>query len=395
MCRTVEDTAKVFSVIAGFDEADPITAHGRKALLPDYTECLHKSLHGVTVGVVGEFTDYDHDFKFLHHVQAAIADLKRLGATVVNPIIVARYIKKGDDFDTVEKGNQQELKEEGFFYFQEGEFDSFFEAQCKAWAGINTGFKHDINAHFQSLGELAPFKDIADIFAAGLYEARSRHLHNSSHYVDDPPDAGSPLDAFTDPERCAFRKAIIEAMDASKLDVLVFPTWNEAPLKVGSELTTINSGNNNSWVPVAGLPAITVPMGFAGAKKNLPLGLQIVGRPFAEDALFHVAYAYEQGTLHRKPPEGFSGDRPPSELSCPVIPARCVAEEEERIIQIERSGKLNQQSLHRHSLVKEREILHACSVHGPACLQICTNFHCTECDWAVCTVCLSEHVGQL
>jgi Asp-tRNA(Asn)/Glu-tRNA(Gln) amidotransferase A subunit family amidase len=35
---------------------------------------------------------------------------------------------------------------------------------------------------------------------------------------------------------------------------------------------------------------------------NLPAGLEIVGRPFSEAALFRVAYAYEQATHHRKPP---------------------------------------------------------------------------------------------
>ncbi len=38
---------------------------------------------------------------------------------------------------------------------------------------------------------------------------------------------------------------------------------------------------------------------------NLPAGLQILGRPYSEGRLFELAYAYEQGTLHRRPPEGF------------------------------------------------------------------------------------------
>ena len=51
------------------------------------------------------------------------------------------------------------------------------------------------------------------------------------------------------------------------------------------------------------MPAITVPMGFTYG--NLPAGLQILARPYDELLLFKYAYAYEQGTHHRRPPEGF------------------------------------------------------------------------------------------
>ena len=49
--------------------------------------------------------------------------------------------------------------------------------------------------------------------------------------------------------------------------------------------------------------AVTVPMGFWQDK--LPAGLQFAGRPYAEGTLIELAYAYEQKTMHRRPPEGF------------------------------------------------------------------------------------------
>ena len=51
------------------------------------------------------------------------------------------------------------------------------------------------------------------------------------------------------------------------------------------------------------MPAITVPMGFTYG--TLPAGLQLVARPYQEGLLFQYAYAYEQQTKHRRPPEGF------------------------------------------------------------------------------------------
>ena len=48
---------------------------------------------------------------------------------------------------------------------------------------------------------------------------------------------------------------------------------------------------------------MTVPMGFT--QDNLPVGLQFLARPFAEPELIKCAYAYEQATKHRRPPEMF------------------------------------------------------------------------------------------
>ena len=59
-------------------------------------------------------------------------------------------------------------------------------------------------------------------------------------------------------------------------------------------------GNNRLLSPVLGFPAITVPAGFTA--DGLPVGIEFMGRPFGEPRLFTVAYAYEQGTHHRKPP---------------------------------------------------------------------------------------------
>ena len=51
------------------------------------------------------------------------------------------------------------------------------------------------------------------------------------------------------------------------------------------------------------MPAITVPMGYTEGVH--PAGLQILARPYDEGLLFRLAYAYERGTRHRRPPEGF------------------------------------------------------------------------------------------
>jgi Asp-tRNA(Asn)/Glu-tRNA(Gln) amidotransferase A subunit family amidase len=88
-------------------------------------------------------------------------------------------------------------------------------------------------------------------------------------------------------------------MDSLKLDALIYPSWSNPPRKIDDSESP--HGNNSPVIaPHSGQPAITVPMGYVD--NNLPLGLQILGRPFSEEKLFQYAYAYEQATHHRKPP---------------------------------------------------------------------------------------------
>ena len=80
----------------------------------------------------------------------------------------------------------------------------------------------------------------------------------------------------------------------TNVDLLVTPTMVAlAPLLEAGG----NAGpgrNNNAPFDVFGLPAISVPCGFT--RSGLPIGLQIVGAPFAESIVLALAYAYEQKT---------------------------------------------------------------------------------------------------
>jgi Asp-tRNA(Asn)/Glu-tRNA(Gln) amidotransferase A subunit family amidase len=89
-------------------------------------------------------------------------------------------------------------------------------------------------------------------------------------------------------------------MDERHLDALVYPTWSNRPRLIG-DLNTPAGDNNQFFAPSTGFPAITVPMGFT-QNGTLPAGLQFYGRPWSEGLLIRMAYAYEQGTHHRRPP---------------------------------------------------------------------------------------------
>ena len=91
-------------------------------------------------------------------------------------------------------------------------------------------------------------------------------------------------------------------MERDRVDAIVYPTWSNPPRKVGDTKTP--AGDNSQVLsPQTGFPAITVPMGFT--YDSLPAGLTFLGKLFDEPTLIKYAYAFEQTTKHRHPPEKF------------------------------------------------------------------------------------------
>ncbi|MDD4894808.1 MAG: amidase, partial [Candidatus Omnitrophica bacterium] len=88
-------------------------------------------------------------------------------------------------------------------------------------------------------------------------------------------------------------------------DCVITPTAPTAAFKIGEKtqdpLSMYLSDIYIISANLAGIPAISIPCGFT--KKGLPVGLQILAKPFNEEALFKIAYAYEQSTdWHKKKP---------------------------------------------------------------------------------------------
>jgi Asp-tRNA(Asn)/Glu-tRNA(Gln) amidotransferase A subunit family amidase len=270
LVRTVEDAARVFNVIAGYDPADPITAQSKGKLPKDYTQFLKTDgLQGVRIGVLRQLTDTptaDSQIKGL--MEQAIKDLQRLGAVIVDPLEIVA-------FDKLTKAT-----------------------------GFCSRFRYDINNYFASLGENAPVQRLADIVNAKQYLESSEEAMQWAMAVDVPPDQQEIpcIDVEGDPRRKALRDAIIQAMDKYDVQAVVYPSWSNPPRLVG-DLDSPHGNNSPIIAPHTGQPAITVPMGFT--TDGLPGGLQFLARPFAEADLFKFAYAYEQGTHHRQPPELF------------------------------------------------------------------------------------------
>jgi aspartyl-tRNA(Asn)/glutamyl-tRNA(Gln) amidotransferase subunit A len=99
------------------------------------------------------------------------------------------------------------------------------------------------------------------------------------------------------------RTLIRREFDAAftKYDALITPTSPTVAFKIGEKaddpLQMYMSDVCTLPINIAGVPAISIPVGFAG---GLPIGLQIIAKPFAEETIFKVAYAYEQATGWQK-----------------------------------------------------------------------------------------------
>lgn len=266
MARTVEDAVKILEVIAGYDSADPITKACLGKVQENYSQFLDKNgLKGARIGVFRTFIDsptIDPQVKAL--MEKAIDDMKSLGAVIIDPFVIP----------------------------------DFKELTKKLWCDM---FRHDVNNYLASLGDKAPFENLAELFDSGLYSASiERRLKRA---LKAPAQEVPPCqDLYNEPRNIAFREAVLKAMEMKKLDAFVYPTWSNPPRKIG-DLKSPAGDNSQLIPPHTGLPGFTVPMGFT--YENLPAGLQIVGKLFGEPDLIKIVYAYEQGTKHRRPPEKF------------------------------------------------------------------------------------------
>jgi Asp-tRNA(Asn)/Glu-tRNA(Gln) amidotransferase A subunit family amidase len=269
MARTVEDAVRIFQVIAGHDPADPATAACIGKVPEDYMRFLDKNgLRGARIGVLRALIDTpEADPEVKELMNQAIHDLRNQGATLVDPFVIP-------DFDSLRK-NQ--------------------------WC--NT-FRYDINNYLASLGEDAPVKKLSEVVESGKYSSYIKERLQNALAVDVPPDQHDPpcLGVNEDPRRIAFRDAVLRAMDKHNVDAVIYPSWSNPPRKVG-DLDSPHGNNSPVIAPHTGQPALTVPMGFTYG--SLPAGLQFLGRPFGEPDIIKFAYAYEQATKHRRPPEKF------------------------------------------------------------------------------------------
>jgi Asp-tRNA(Asn)/Glu-tRNA(Gln) amidotransferase A subunit family amidase len=197
MARSVEDAARIFNVMAGYDPNDPFTEDGKRE--QDYTAFLDpQGLKGARIGVLRALVDTDDaDPEVTALFQRALADLRQAGAVIVDPIEVANFANHLED-----KGS------------------------CKS-------FRYDMYVYLQSLGERTPLRDVMEVYKSGRYSPSSKDAFAffADGPLDVPPERWDPpcLPYLKNPSRKAFHDDVTAAMDQADVEVLIYPTLTNPP----------------------------------------------------------------------------------------------------------------------------------------------------------------------
>lgn len=264
MTRTVEDAVVVFQAVVGEDPDDPATAASRGRTIPNYAASLVKDgLRGARIGVLRQaYERPSTDPEIIGIFMTAIADLKRAGASIVDPAIVG-------------------------------------DVRRAAGGGSCRGFKYDINAYLAAHGDRVPVHTLVDIITSRAFHPSIQQRLQAAQEVngEGPDSAACRADAEY---RAVFGAAVTKTMDTLRLDALVYPTWSNPPRLIG-DMTTPAGDNSQIYAPTSGFPAVNVPMGYSRGN-TLPIGITFFGRAWDEATLIRLAYAYEQATHHRRQP---------------------------------------------------------------------------------------------
>ena len=268
MARTVEDAVTVFQVVVGSDPDDAVTAAATAHLPQNYAASLVRDgLRGARIGVLRFAYERDStDPEIVQVFMRAVDDLRDAGATIIDPGVVEGIgaIRRQQD------------------------------------AGPCMGFKYDINRYLASHGDRIPMKSLTEIVKSGRFHPSVRlRLEQAEAGAENGPETPACKAEMTYREQV--RAAVTKAMDAQKIDAWVYPTWSNVPRLIG-DLNTPGGDNSQFFSPTTGFPSVQVPMGYTRGGR-LPAGITFFGRAWSEPALIRYAYAYEQATRHRRPPE--------------------------------------------------------------------------------------------
>ncbi|SDK23596.1 amidase [Catalinimonas alkaloidigena] len=271
MTRTVADAALMLSAMTGVDAADEATAASNGKSQTDYTKFLDaKGLNGARIGVARQFFGFDAEVDEL--MEDALEVLRQQGAVLVDPV-------------SLETRGQWGRTEYDVLLYE---------------------FKHDLNAYLKTVGPDVPVKTLEDLIA-----------YNKEHASEELPWFGQ--ETFLEAQKkgelsdTTYQNALArnlrltrdEGIDATlqkhQLDAIVAPTGGPAwvtDLVNGDHF----GGGSSSAAAVSGYPNLTVPAGFI---HGLPVGISFFSTAWSEPTLIRLAYAYEQASKHRRPPQFF------------------------------------------------------------------------------------------
>jgi aspartyl-tRNA(Asn)/glutamyl-tRNA(Gln) amidotransferase subunit A len=269
LTKDVTDCALVMNGIAGYDSRDSTSV---PYPVPDYTRQLVPDIRGLKIGVPKEYFVEGMQNQVRAGLEAAIEKLRELGAEIVWEVSLphTKYALAVYYILAPSEASANLARYDGVKYgFSERDASNVIETTEKT---RQSGFGAEVKRRVM-LGTYA--------LSAGYYDA----YYQKAQKV-----------------RTLIKQEFDQAFE--KYDALVTPTSPIVPFKLGEKLEDpmqmYLSDICTLPVNIAGIPAISVPAGFVD---NLPIAMQIVGKPFSEEMLLRVAFAYEQATdWHKRKP---------------------------------------------------------------------------------------------
>ncbi len=271
MAPSAEDCALLLNVMTGFDPNDSTSLEREKE---DYTRDLNQPLAGLRVGLPREFFAEGLNNEVAAAVEAAVAELQKLGATTVEISLANSQLAIPVYYVLAPAEASSNLSRfDGVRYgYRAPEYDSLDDMYCKTRA---QGFGAEVKRRIM-IG--------AYVLSHGYYDA---------YYLQAQKIRRLIADDFNE----AFKSC----------DVILGPTAPGTAFKLGekSDDPVEMYLNDLYTIPanLAGLPGMSLPCGFDS--KGLPIGLQLVGNYFSEAKMLNVAHQYQCVTdWHARRPEG-------------------------------------------------------------------------------------------
>jgi amidase len=266
MARTVTDAAKMLTVLAGYDPADPDTAWNIGHVDQDYARYLDSdALKGARIGVLEHLFGSEPIHQEVNDiVRSDIERMKAAGAVIVS-------------ID-----------------------DPMFDAnRLVSEVSVHLyDLKPDLNSYLSDPKMNTPVKSLEEIIVSGKYSPSIEPEIKKAQSLDQSdPDYNARL-----VKRMQLRKRVMQIMAENQLDALAYPHQQRLVVPVGERQVD----RNGVVASVTGFPAITVPGGYSKptitAAIGVPVGIEFLGRPWSEPVLIRIAHAFEQATNFRRPP---------------------------------------------------------------------------------------------
>jgi len=266
----VRDCALLLEVIAGHDKRDSTSVN---EAVPAYTKTTNDPVKGLSIGVPKEFFEKGLDSEIEAAVRQALKEYEKLGATLVDISLPhSKYALAAYYIVAPAEASSNLARFDGMHY------------------GHRTAQKGDLIATYaKSRGE-GFGKEVQRRIILGTYVLSSGY--KDAYYV----------------KALKVRRLVKKDFDDAfaKCDVVMGPTTPTAAFKVGEKsddpLALYLSDVYTVSCNLAGLPGVSIPCGFT--KAGLPIGLQLLGAPFAEEKLLRIARMYEAvSDWHTKRPK--------------------------------------------------------------------------------------------